>query len=198
MISSLLAINDLGCINYTDPQITEHINELDDKTKFKFFKFNDDKYLLKKELFLRELTANHNKIKSKLTDENDKDDFLDFKVSRTAFFLSKYSVDLNCLQNLPTERVIDVDDSYITLFSKDHYDLDFTDTETYLDYKLFNKLNLNPNVNILSGVMANEACSDGLFLKNKYYTDQFNAPKISKEDTKELIKELDFLNKSKF
>ena len=201
MINSLLAINDLGCANLNNSNlINVHIKKLNQMIKSKFFQFIDGQYFLKEKFFLTELNKYFYRFESKMNaglDNLNKDDYIARDVLKLTRFLSKHIVDTECLQNLAKEKVIEVDERYLHIFFKDYYDFDFVDTEAYLNYKLFNRLNLNPNVNILAGGVSNEKGSVGLFLKDKYYTDQFNAPLIPKEDVKELIKQLGYLKTNK-
>ena len=193
IVNSFLAIYELGCIDFTNLKMI-NFADLDEKIIAKFFKFEDNDYYLEEAHLLTELNKNLYKFESKL---NFKDD-IDKDLIRFIKFASKHVIDLNCLQQLPMEKVINVSDVFDNFNWQAYQDLDFIDKKTYLDYKLFNKLDLNPNVNILIGGLSNEKCQPAISSIDKYYTDQFNAPFIPKEDAKELIKNSNILKTGKF
>ena len=195
-INSFLAINELECIDFRNSKIFDNIYNLELNVITRFFHLSiSGEYFLKQKLFLSELIKNSYNFESKLIVENDS---IDYDVLELLRFLSKYAVDLDCLQNLPLQKIISLNESYTTDNWNYYYDFDFINIKSYLDYKLFNSLNLNASVNILIGHLSDEKCSCEITLKDKYYTDQFNAPLIPKEDAKELIKNSNILKTGKF
>ena len=187
MVNSFLGISSLGaCTNYSDSAID--VDRLGERIKSRFFERRDDQHYLKTALFVKELKKNWYEFESKLVAGSnlEKDDYIDPDVVELIGLLSKY-VDADCLQRLPMEKLIEVEASAEQEWSI-YYDLDFIDAEAYFEYKLFNRLKLNPKVNILAGNVLEETGGEAFFLtKDKYYYDQFNAPNIPKEDAKELI-----------
>ena len=115
---------------------------------------------------------------------------LDSDLLKLTEFLFELLVDPECLQTLPPERIDQLDMNYT--YSHDRltfvYDFDFISTETYLSYKLFNKLTLNPQLNLLIGGLPSEDCSAAQLYTAKYYTDQFNAPVMSKSEAADAIR----------
>ena len=202
MINSFRAINDLGCHNYSESLVD--VGSLSKRIKSKFFEKRGGGHYLKGELFAAELTRNWYRFESKLEAGNnlEKDDYIDRDLIQLVKLLSKY-VDVACLQRLPMERLMEMEESTNADWAI-YYDFDFIDTESYLNYKLFNKLDLNPNVNILAGLVSEEQGAGLYFLLEdkkllrKYYTDQFNAPVIPKEDCKQIIKDSNILQTGEF
>lgn len=189
MINSFYGISRLGaCSNYSDSAID--VDSLDGRIKRRFFERRNDQHYLKASLFVAELKRNWYNFESKLEASSnlEKDDYIDPDVVELIRVLSKY-VDVDCLQRLPIERLIEVEASSDPDWSI-YYDLDFIDTEAFFEYKLFNRLKLNPKVNILTGIILEERGAEAfLLIKDKYYYDQFSAPAIPKEDAQELIKD---------
>lgn len=198
MVSSALAISELGCLNLEDEKITKNINSLDYEIRLKYFFRIGGIYILNKKLFISDLKKNLYKFESKLNDEVNYlhvDNYIDKNLLVLIKFISKDAINVNCLQNMSIEKLNRhyLNDEKRWQF---HYDDDFIDKETYLDYKLFDKLNMNPNLTLLIGVVRDEQIRDAKKFDSKYYSDQFNAPLISKEDAKEYIKRLNFLKTS--
>lgn len=176
--------------------MTDHIHELDKKIRNKFF---DNRNILELNFFLFELSKNYEKFKSNLkTNKRDKANYLDEDLVNLIKFLSKYAVDEECLQNLSMQQLIDVDKSLFNQESSFYFDFDFFDTEAYLNYKLFNKINLNPKINILIGFLSDEQCSQGLLFKEIYPNDKFNPPAMPKNHAKKLIRGLGLLTSCMF
>ena len=197
MINSFFGISRLGCNNYSVTAID--VDNLEKQIIDRFFERRGDRHYLRTQLFVTELHRNWYGFESKLVAGHnlEKDDYIDGDVVQLIKLLSKY-VDVDCLQGLPMERLIEVEASTNPDWSM-YYDLDFIDAQAYLDYKLFNRLNLNPKVNILAGIVLEETGGEAFFLiKDKYFMDQFNPPNIPKENSKELIKESNILKTGAF
>lgn len=201
MLSSFAAIQQFECVNLTHVESLESLASLNQTVKDEFFSQTS----LKSKYFLRKLKQNLEKLKSKLkrkpqkSDEKQKgdekpDDQLDENLVRLVRFLSKHAVDVECLQNLPMQTIADNANLLPTPF---YFDFDFVDTEAYLNYKLFNRLSFDPKINILSGVVTDESCFQGLAFKEFWYTDQFNPPALSKQDAWKLIQSTGLLRTSK-
>ena len=198
MINSFLAINDLKCLNLSNRAVTDYIDAIDEKLKFKFFKFFNEKAPLKQRLLLSDFSNDKLRFPFRLNADNiDKDEYIDKDILELIKFLSKNAVDLECLQNLTTEQIIGVDKIYTGPSWTIYYDFDFINKKAYLDYKLFNKLDLNPNLNLLIGTTEEETCKKYFpFIKN-YPNDQFNAPVLHKNEAKEIIKNTSILSTGK-
>ena len=182
-------------------KITDHISQLTKDVRTKFFDFYEEKEHLKEKVFFDNLRKNWYVFQAGLKFANDylnKDDYIDAGVLEMVRFLSGNAVDLDCLEKLTTEQIMNIDRAYTEYFWLVHYDFDFIDTKAYLDYKLFNRLNLNPKLNLLIGGVEQEKCEVPIEFKDKYPTDQFNAPAIRKEDAKELIKNIPILKTGEF
>ena len=203
MINSILAVNELKCLNLTSSKI--RVGNLGEKLKEKYFaRSRNGEYILKKEYFLIELNRNFNDFKSKM---NFEDDYFNKDIVYLLKFLASYIIDLDCLQNLEMQQIIDVSSNHTNLRWSAFFANDFLDDENShfemendLDFKQFNKLNLNPKVNLLIGGLMVEECGRDFIngfstLKQKYnYSDQFNQPLIPKADAIELIKNSNILN----
>ena len=182
MVNSFTVMKDLGCVNLnlTSPKFENAISSLDERIRRKFF----DKKSLKEKIFLYGLSkilSKFDRIKSNLSTQIKnitKDDYLDEDVLRLVKFLSKHVVDIECLQSLPMQQIVDAGapNIFITFY---YYDFDFIDTKAYLDYKLFNKLNTNPKLNLLNGITSDESCSVGLIFSTKYFSNQTTPPQAS-------------------
>ena len=183
-------------------KITDHIGQLTKDVRTKFFDFYEEKEHLKEKVFFDNLRKNWYVFQSGLklgrNDYLNKDDYIDAGVLEMVRFLSGNAVDLDCLEKLTTEQIMNIDRAYTEYFWLVHYDFDFIDTKAYLDYKLFNRLNLNPKLNLLIGGVEQEQCEVPIEFKDKYPTDQFNAPAIRKEDAKEFIKNMPILTTGEF
>lgn len=199
IINSVLAANKIGCLDLRAKFTNDNLNKLKRKTRFKFFKQEDDKYVLKKDLFLEKLNKNWFKLDLKLRTEIkyiNEDDYIDKELLMLLNVASKHIVNIKCLQMANIDDIMNLKFHDARNWQL-YYDFDFIDKKSYLEYKLYNKLNLNPKVNILIGGLKTERC-DSINLINKYYADQFNAPIIPKEDVKDLIKEAIPLFKGRF
>ena len=182
-INSFLAIIELGaCMNFTDLKV----GGLSEKVKANFFDRQAVGYFLNKNSLLRELkelTKNDGRLEEGCCVE----------LLELVRFLSK-SVDAACLQRLPSSQIINVSSAYTATKWSIYFDDDFISADAYQDYKLYKKLNLNPNVNLLIGNLVGESYSETFWLPGQYYTDQFNAPVIEKTEMIEILKEkIDFL-----
>lgn len=195
ILSSFATINEFKCVNLSAFGHYERPNkkldiQLNKKIKQEFF---DQKLKLKIKHFLASIERNLKKLKSRLANEKETDDQLDENLIRLIRFLSKYTVDVACLQNLPMETIANNANLFPSPF---YFDFDFIGTEAYLNYQLFNRLSLNPKVNILNGVVSDETCFQGIALKEFYYADQTNPPAISKRDAWQLIQSTGYLRTS--
>ena len=195
-INSLLAVIELrNCTNFTDLKL-DQISGLSEKVKANYFDRQAMRYSLKKEILLENLLKIHHKFsQSKLVPNKENID-----LSELVRFLAKH-VDVACLQRLSKEQVANVSSMYMDAKWSYYVDNDFIRADTYYDYKLFNKLDLNPNLNLLIGNVIEEDQSDTLWLldTDRYYSDQFNPPVIPKEEIIEIIaKNLSFLTSGKF
>ena len=201
MINSFLAINELNCLNLTSSRIGSHIENLEKKVRTKYFALDDERQSLKGQFFFDELHKNWLHFESKLNagkDYLEKDDYIDKDILLLVRFLSRNAVDLDCLENLSTQQIMEMNADYTNILWAIYYDDDFIDEDAYLDYKLFNKLNLNPKINLLIGGLKEENFDLYMKYTDKYPNDQFNAPAIPKEDAKELIKDMHLLTTGKY
>lgn len=190
-VGSFLAINDLKCLNLSNLNVANFMNTLDENTKISLAKFVDEKQILKKKPFLAELEKNLKKLFTKLKDAIDNiglDYDFNENLLKLVKYLSKKAVDIDCLQQLPAKRIVDANLLYTDNLWSYYFDFDFIDTEAYLNYKLFNKLSLNPKINLLIGAVSDEECSSKFILKDIFPTDKFNAPKIPKKEAQKIIK----------
>ena len=201
MINSFLAINELGCLDLKNSKITDHIGQLTNDVRTKFFDFHEEKEHLKEKVFFDNLRKNWYNFRSRLKSGNgylNIDDYIDADMLEMVRFLSRNAANLDCLMKLTTEQIMNIDRAYVDQRWIIHYDFDFIDTEAYLNYMLFNKLNLNPKLNLLTGAIEQEKCELLIGFKDKYPTDQFNAPVITKEVAKELIENMQILTTGDF
>lgn len=83
-------------------------------------------------------------------DQLDQDDYLNGDVLSLTKFLSKHAVDLECLETVPAERITKLKTNPKLLL---YYDEDFIDRSAFLDYRLYNRLDLNPNLHLLIGTL---------------------------------------------
>lgn len=192
MLSSFAAIHEFKCVNLTRIESLDSLAKLNETVKNEFFSQKS----LKSKYFLLKLARNLEKLESKLKkpEKQTADDKLDETLVGLIRFLSKYAVDVQCLQRLPMQTIADNANPLPTPF---YFDFDFVDTEAYLNYRLFNRLSFNPKINILSGVVTDESCFQGLTFKEFYYADQFNPPAMSKQDAWKLIQSAGLLRTSK-
>lgn len=203
IINSFLAINDLKCLNFDNAQFTtDELISFDKKVRTEFFELSENgKYHLKTNHFLKKATDNLKLFEDEMVEGFDRiitDEQIDRNILKLIKFLFKYVVDLECLYNLSTEQIINVDRKHLNEFWAHYYDMDFIDTEAFLNYKLFNKLNLNPKLNLLIGTLEMEHCSKVFtIVKDPFYVDQFNALDLPKDYTRELIKNSPYLRTSK-
>lgn len=190
LINTLLVTDSLNCLNLKNSTISENVQLLNGRLKRRFFDFYEGKYHLKSDLFITELRKNLMKTDKKLKKQINyvNDDYIERDVLELAKHLSKLIVDIKCLEQVTIEQMISLDPIHYDRGWQIMYDFDFIDQATYLNYKLYDKLNVNPEVNLLIGGLVNEKYE--LPLKEKYYTDQFNAPVVPKEDAKESIAKL--------
>lgn len=186
-INSFLAIDYLGCVVWSDEAIA--VGSLSEAIRSKYFV---DGNRLQKSRIMDELLKNwyvfrHPRLreKPKQLDET----YLDSDLLKLTEFLFESLVDQECLQNLPPERIDQLHQNFTYSANRFTfcYDFDFISTETYLNYKLFNKLTLNPQLNLLIGGVLTEDCSATQLFSDKYYADQFNAPVMSKREAAEII-----------
>lgn len=187
-INSFLAIDHLNCVAWRDEAIAGHVDSLGESIRSKYF--DGDRLL--KHRFMDDLRKNwylgmRIGVREKPKQLDDK--YLDGDVLRLTEFLFERLVDRQCLEQLPAERVDQLHPNYTDPDGRFPfcYDFDFISTDTYLNYKLFNKLTLNPQLNLLIGGLLTEDCSVVLSFADKYYVDQFNAPVMSKSDAAEAI-----------
>ena len=193
-INSLLAIIDLGnCTNFTGIQSSQ-MKELSKRVKAIYFDRQIFGYSLKTQVLVNELTKIHHVFyTSKLRPKP-----IDRDLLRLISFLSK-RIDVACLQRLPTDQIINVNVAYLEQLWSYYVDFDFVDADAYQDYKLFNKLDLNPNLNLLIGNLVVEQHADVLSLRQDHYSDQFNAPVIEKAEMVEMFPtKSNFLASGKF
>lgn len=191
-----MALNSLNCLNLDSDQIQANVESLDKRLKGRFFREETDGRLrLKKKLFISKLKKNWFKTDTRLKtrlghleldDYVNSDSYIEKDVLKLLKWLVKYSVDHECLQAATIEEIISLNPIHHNRGWQIMYDDAFLDEATYLEYKLFNKLNLNPKLNLLVGGLSAEKYE--FSLKDEYYTDQFNAPQIPKEDAKEWIR----------
>ena len=195
LINSYLALNGLNCLNFESEKLQESGELLDKQLKAKFFKEVGGKVVLRKKLFISKLRKNWFKTDTRLKarfgqlaqdDCVDPDSYIDEDVLRLLKWLVKRTVDYDCLQKASIEQIIALDPIHHNRGWQIMVDDDFLDQKTYLDYKLFNKLDVNPKLNLLIGGLSSEKYE--FSLRNEYYTDKFNAPQIPKEDAKEWIR----------
>ena len=191
ILSSFATINEFKCVNLSRRLDYSSDKMLNKEIKKEFF----DQKTLKINNFWSKLEANLKKLKSRLANEKEANDELDANLIRLIRFLSKYTVDVACLQSLPEKAIADKANPFPSPF---YFDFDFIGTEAYLNYQLFNRLSLNPKVNILNGVVSDETCFEGIVLKELYYADQTNPPAVSKQDAWKLIQSTGFLRTSEF
>lgn len=144
------------------------------------------KVRLNQKLFLAELSRNVYKFESKLNAGQEPSSGKYVELVKLVKFLAKY-VNVECLRTAPKDRVIaagaGMDAKYALSF-----DFDFIDEHAFQNYKLFNKLTLNPNVSLLIGGLSNEREVFQTELMNRFYVDQFNAPVVPKQEIIEYIK----------
>ena len=123
---------------------------------------------------------------------------IDSDLLQLVSFLSK-RVDVACLQRLPTEQISTMNSAYVNSLWAYYVDFDFITADAYQDYKSFNKLDLNSNLNLLIGNLIGESYSDALWLWDEHYTDQFNPPVVEKTEITQIIaSKLNFLISGKF
>ena len=215
MIGSFLTIDELGCFNSSDSRVEANADELSQAIKWKYFDAFNGGYRLKRDRFVEAIKSSQVKsTPSMRTEPNqlDEDEYLDADLLTLTKFLSKNAVDLQCLENVPAERITHLIVNPKLLL---YYDDDFFDRSAVVDYKLYNRLNLNPNLRLLIGTLKvssypeasvkqsmlasnlnnsnlfyhqNEECNSIHWFNDKYYTDQFNAPVMPKEAAKEFIR----------
>lgn len=188
-INSFLAIDQLNCVAWNDEAIADRLGSLSEAIRSKYF----DGVRLRKETFMEQLRKNwYLGMQSKLRETPRQLDYgyLDGDILKLTEFLAEHLVDRQCLERLPAERIDGLHSNYTD--SDDRfpfcYDFDFISTETYLNYKLFGKLTLNPQVNLLIGGLYAEDCKAASLFKDKYYVDQFNAPVMPKTDAWQFIR----------
>ena len=192
MINSFLAINELNCLNLTSSKIGDHVGNLGKKVRTKYF-YEEN---LREKFLFDELKKNWLRFESKLNTGRDyleKDDYIDKDILLLVRFLSRNAVDLDCIEKLSAQQIRNIKGGYINDNWSFYYDDDFIDEKAYLNYKLFNKLNLNPKINLLIGSIKEENFDQYMKYIDKYPNDQFNAPAIPKDDAKELIKNMSIL-----
>lgn len=191
IINSFLAIHELGCLNFKNDQLLTNVIKLSSKIRSTYF---DDRNYLNVDNLIKKLKKHWRNL-----DVDDKLESIDHNLLELIKFLSKYAVDLKCLQNVETEKIMNLNERLNSEFWSIYIDFDFIDKKTYLDYKLHNKLDLNPKVNLLIGGVPNEQCLVGLSLarKKKCYADVFTPPKLTKEDSKSIIKHFGIFESSK-
>ena len=95
-------------------------------------------------------------------------------------FLTRY-VDVECVRLAPKERVIAAG-AELSPNCEFYFDSDFIREEDFLSYKLFDKLNLNPNVSLLIGGLNLDKGHFQADLMQRFYKDQFNAPVVPKQE----------------
>lgn len=151
-INSFIAIKKLGCLNLSSKSVLKHLGLLDDSTRSKYFDlkggFSNEKS------FYTELDKSFKKLAKKIKQRQTpfkSEELIDKNLLKVVKYLSKYAVDLECLRNLTPEQITSLDGSHNQVQWQMYYDFDFIDTGSYIDYKLFNKLNFNPNLNLLIG-----------------------------------------------
>ena len=200
-INSLLAIIDLGkCTNFTGIQLG-HMHELSESVKANYFDRQTLGYSLRTQVLVSELSKIHNdfstsKLRPKQGDSLEDDSYKD--LLRLVSFLSK-RVDVTCLQRLPMEQISNVSEAYSKQVWSYHVDFDFVGADAYQDYRSFNKLDLDPNLNLLIGNLVQESYDGVSLLMQDHYTDQFNPPVIEKAEMAEIIAtKLNFLTSGKF
>lgn len=188
IINSFLAITKLGCADFSSLEFDGQQLK-DQRIQTKYFLQVTGKYRLNKRLLQSELLRNLYTEESKLeSDERFLNrDYVDKQLVKLVQFLSKY-VSVECLQTATMEQLIEAG-AMMNGRYQTYYDFDFIDQDAYLNYKLFNKLKLNPNVSLLFGGLAiDRDGGEERRLMDKYPTGRFNAPLISKEETIEIIK----------
>ena len=188
-INSFLAIDHLGCMVWSDEAIADQIDLLGESIRSKYFIDGDR---LRKSYLMKELKRNWYVFRFPRLREKPKqldEAYLDGDLLILIEFLFDRLVDQKCLQNLPPERVdqLHLNFTYSPSRLTFAYDFDFISTETYLNYKLFNKLTLNPQLNLLIGGTLDEDCSAAQLVSKQCYVDQFNAPVLSKNEAAEMI-----------
>lgn len=195
LINSFLALNSLKCLNLDSEELQAKAESLDGRLKAKFFHEADGKLRLRKKMFISKLQKNWFKTDTRLRtkfghldpeDHVDTDSYIEKDVLRLLKWLVKYTVDYGCLQDASIEEIISLDPIHHNRGWQIMYDDEFLGENAYLEYKLFNKLNVNPKLNLLIGGLSSEKYE--FSLKEDYYTDQFNAPQIPREDAKEWIR----------
>lgn len=195
MLNSFLALNELKCFNATSTRINDRIFELSSKVRDKFFEFYEEKQHLKEQFFIEELHRNWYRFDSKLDADDylNRDKYIDRDLIELVKFLSHSAIELDCIEQLKTDEIAKIDFKYVEVRWSFYYDFDFIDEDAFLDYKLFNKLNVNPKLNLLIGGITDEKCDIHLKMMKEYPFDQFNAPIISKKDAQEIIKNMSIL-----
>jgi len=188
VLSSFLAINDLYCVNLLSPQIDAYLHELSPRAQQKFAQFlalrshvRDNRVL---GLALKREIEQHNRLR----DNRNGRSRIDSATLDLIRLLSKWAVDLKCLQTLPTDALVKVDSFYTEEEWSAHYDSDFLDDKTVALYQKRNILNVDPRLNLLIGTVKNEQCAKTMNLVWKYRTDQFNAPRVPKKDAIKIIR----------
>ena len=193
-VNSLLAIIELGsCTRFTGIQF-DQMNELSERMKTIYFDRQTFGYSLKTEVLVRELSKIHHVFYvSELRPKP-----IDSDLLQLASFLSK-RVDVACLQRLPMEQFFNVSHAYSTQLWEYYVDFDFIAADAYQHYKSFNKLDLNPQLNLLIGNLIKENLADTFSISVGHYMDQFNPPVFERSEMAEVIStKLNFLTSGKF
>lgn len=153
MIGSFWTIESLGCFNSSDSRVEANADSLSKTIRSKYFDFSNGGYRLKRDRFMEALKSNllnPNPRMSAEPDQLDQDDYLNGDVLSLTKFLSKHAVDLECLETVPAERITKLKTNPKLLL---YYDEDFIDRSAFLDYRLYNRLDLNPNLRLLIGTL---------------------------------------------
>lgn len=198
-----MIINRVGCLNFKAENVSQNIWSLDAKIRFKYFKQSNGQFRLKEKIFLNELDKNILKLEQETGKIKkdimylDLDYYLDIDIVDLVKFLSKYIIDLECLQTKDS-KFFNVDNVYTQKKYEMYYDDVLIDTETFVDNRLYNKLDINSSISLMLGVSEDEMLKN-VFVKmnSKFYNDRFTAPVISKEDAKILVKEANGLKLGK-
>jgi len=185
---SFLAINDLNCVNLRSPQIDAYLQELSPRVQRRFIQTLSLRRSVKDNRVLSFSLKREIEQTNRLRDRKNGRSQIDPDTLELIKFLSKWAVDLKCLQTLPVKEIVNAGSLYTQKEWSIHYDSDFIDDKTIAEYKKTNRLNVSPKLNLLIGTIQNEFCAETLRYTWRYPTDQFNAPRIPKDDAVRIIR----------
>ena len=163
MVNSFLTIDDLGCFNPNDSRVLANAGKLGRSIRSQYFEPTEGGYRLSRDRFVEAIKSSLIDTQPKMRtepNELDQDDYLDADLLTVTKFLSKNAVDLQCLENVPAQRIVQLTVNPKLLL---YYDDDFIDRSAFLDYRLYNRLDLNPNLRLLIGSLKVKRLTWSLF-----------------------------------